>query len=139
MKRILFPLCVALVLLCCACGLVGDQRYVCDIAKVDSIEIVRLDKYVQGEYRFEHTVLSQVSDCDTFVSRLNRVDHSVNWGDPGRMKEGYIVIRIDYRNGDFDLIYSGAQWFNRSGVNQNGYFFFDVEQFEALISEYIKE
>ena len=139
MKRILFPLCVALVLLCCACGLVGDQRYVCDITKVDSIEIVRLDKYVQGEYRFEHTVLSQVSDCDTFVSRLNGVDHSVNWGDPCQMNEGYIVIRIDYRNGDFDLIHPDAQCFNRSGANRYGYFFFDDEQFETLISDYVKE
>lgn len=73
------------------------------------------------------------------MSHLNELDHSVNWGEPSQMDVQYIVIKIDYRNGDFDLIHPDAQWFNRSGVNQYGYFFFDDEQFNALISYYITE
>lgn len=139
MKRILFPLCIVLVFLCCSCGLFGDQRYVCDIEKVDSIQIVKLDKYVEGEYRYEYTILSQISDCETFVRHLNELDHSVNWGDPRQMEVQYIVIKIDYSNGDFDLIHPDAQCFNRFGANEYGFFFFNEEQFNSLISDYIKE
>ena len=139
MKRIIFPLCIILILLCCSCGFFGDQSYVCDVEKVDSIQIVKLDKYVEGEYRYEYTILSQISDYKTFVSHLNELDCSVNWGDPRQLEDQYIVIRIDYSNGDFDLIHPDAQCFNRSGVNQYGYFFFDDEQFNSLISDYIEE
>ena len=139
MKRILLLLCVVSVLFCCSCGFFGRQTYVCDVEMVDSIQIVRLDKYVEGEYRYEYTVLAQISDHETFVSRLNEVDHSVNWGDPRQMDINYIVIKIDYSNGDFDLIHPDAQCFNSSGTNQYGYFFFDDEQFNSLISDYIDE
>ena len=137
MKKISFLVCIITMLLCCSCGLFGDQRYVCDVEKVDSIQIIRLDKYVEGEYRYEYTVISQISDCETFVSQLNKVDHSVNWGEPRQMDVQYIVIKIDYDNGDFDLLHPYAQCFNRSGSNRYGYFFFDVEQFNSLISDYI--
>jgi hypothetical protein len=73
------------------------------------------------------------------VLHLNELDHSVNWGDPRQMDVQYIVIKIDYSNGDFDLIHPDAQCFNRSGVNQYGYFFFDDEQFNSLISDYVNE
>ena len=123
-------------LFCCSCGLLGNQEYNCDLAEVKSIQIVSLDKYIEGEYRYEYTILSQITDTEAFVGRLNSLQSSVNWGDPQQMEEGYIVIRIDYHNGDFDLLHSGAQCFNRSGTNQYGYFFFDKEQFNELISEY---
>ena len=139
MKRIIFSLCVLSMLLCCSCGMFGEQRYICDVEQVDSIQIVRLDKYIDGEYRYEYTILSEVVDSETFVSCLNELDHSVNWGDPRQMDEGYVVIKIDYRNEDFDLIHPDAQCFNRSGVNQYGYFFFDDTQFHLLIAEYIDE
>ena len=131
--------CIALMLFCCSCGLFGPQRYVCNIEKVDSIQIIRLDRYVEGEYRFDYTVLTPVSDCAAFVKRLNQVKHSVNWGDPRQMYEQFVVIRIEYRNGDFDLLHADAQCFNRSGVNNYGYFFFDDEDFNALIAYYLRE
>lgn len=130
---------VILIFLCCSCGIFGDQRYLCEVDTVESIQIVRLDKYVEGEYRYEYTVLSKITDCSTFVDQLNNLKHTVNWGEPSQLDVNYVVIRIDYLNGDYDLLYSNAQWFNRSGVNQYGYFFFDDEQFNSLISDYITE
>ena len=115
----------------------GDQNYFCDIDEVKSIQIIRLDKYVEGEYRFDYTVLSQISDCATFVDKLNHLKHSVNWGDPRTLYEQYVVIQIEYHNGDYDMIHYRAQWFHRSGATDDGYFFFDTEQFNALISEYL--
>ena len=140
MKRIVcIILPIILIFLCCSCGLFGDQEYVCKVEDVASVQIVRLDKYVQGEYRYEYTVLSQIDDLEALVKRLNSVKHSVNWGDPRQLDEGYIVIKVDYRNGDFDLLHPDAQWFNRDGTNNSGYFFFDDEQFETLISDYMPE
>ena len=135
-------LCISFIIplfLCCSCGLFGDQEYVCEVDSVESVQIVRLDKYIEGEYRYEYTTLSTITDYSTFIDRLNQVDHSVNWGDPGRFDLNYIVIKIDYHNGDYDLLYPNAQCFHRSGVNQNGYFFFDEKQLQTLISDYIKE
>ena len=140
MKKIMcFVLTAILMLLCCSCGLFGVQKYVCKAKDVASVQIVRLDKYVEGEYRYEYTVLSQVEDVEPFVEQLNDIKHSVNWGDPRQMDEGYVVIRIDYLNGNFDLVHPDAQCFNKNGTNNYGYFFFDNEQFDALISGYISE
>ena len=55
------------------------------------------------------------------------------------MNESYVVVRIEYLNGDFDLIHPDAQCFNKNGTNNYGYFFFDDEQFETLISDYMPE
>lgn len=136
-KVIILLLCIILVLLCCSCGFFGDQKYVCDLKEVESIQIVRLDKYVEGEYRYEYTILSEISDTETFVNCLNEVDHSVNWGEPSQLDIQYIVIKIDYHNGDYDLVHPDAQWFHRNGKNNYGYFFFDDNQFHSLISNYV--
>ena len=139
MRRFIFSyliICIILALLCCSCGFFGPQEYICEINNVESIKIVKLDQYVNGEYRYEYTVLAEISDHAAFVQRLNNLDHRVNWGDPGRLQTGYVVIRVDYINGDYDLIYPNAQWFNRDGVNDYGFFFFDVDQFDTLISDY---
>ena len=135
-RPMLYILFANMLLLCCSCGFFGDQSYVCNIDAVESAQIIRLDKYVEGEYRYEYTVLSDIMDVSTFVDQVNHLEHSVNWGEPGQFNVGYVVIRINYSNGDFDLLYPNAQWLNRSGVNQDGFFFFNREQFDALISDY---
>lgn len=140
MKRkylLVFVLCVILMLLSCSCGLVGPQRYICEIEEVASVQIVNLDRYVEEEYRFEYTVLVQITDYEPFLARLNQLKHSVNWGDPYPLYPQHVVIMIDYRNGNFDLIHPDAQLFNKSGVYHSGYFFFDDEQFNALIADYM--
>ena len=142
MKRIRLSLCLLcsfLILSCCSCGFFGDQKYVCNVSEVESIQILKLDKYVEEEYNYEYTVLSEISDSMTFVNRLNHIKHSVNWGDPLLLDVQYVVIRIDYLNGDYDLLHPDAQCFNRSGVNHSGFFFFDDEQFYALIDDYLTE
>ena len=142
MKRIRIMLCMLFtVSMCflCSCGFFGNRQYVCEVNDVQSIQIVSLDKYIEGEYRYEYTVLCEIDDHAKFVEQLNDLKHSVNWGEPGQLDEGYVVIRIDYLNGDYDLLYPNAQWMNRSGENQYGYFFFDEEQFDALISKYLSE
>ena len=140
MKYIKYLICMfiilSLCLCCCSCGFFGEQEYYCEPSNVKTASIIKLDEYITDEYRFDYTVLCEISDTLAFIENLNNISHSVNWGDPGTLEVGYIVIRIDYINGDYDLIHCNAQWFNRSGTNNNGYFFFDKQQFDALIKEY---
>lgn len=127
-------LCVCMLLLSlCSCGFFGDQKYICDVDKVESVQIVKLDKYVEGEYRYEYTVLSQILDYSTFIDQLTAIDQKVNWGEPKTVDVGYVVIKIEYSNGDYDLIYHNTQWKHRSGKNHTGYIFFNKEQFNTLI------
>ena len=138
-KSKLCVLCIITMCFLCSCGLLSPQSYICEIDNVESVQIITLDEYVYGEYRYEYTVLTQISNSDiaNFIDRLHNVECSVNWGDPYQLNVGYTVIQICYKNGDFDFIHADAQWFNRSGVNEYGFFFFDDEQLEALISDYL--
>ena len=128
---------VCTMLLCSSCGYFNNQRYICQVDMVESVQIVRLDEYIESEYRYEYSVLSEITDCSKFVERLNNLKYSVNMGEPSQLDTKYVVIKVEYSNGDYDLLYSNAQWFNRSGVNQYGYFFFDNEQFNELVTDYL--
>lgn len=135
-KCVLLVICV--VFLCCGCGLFTEE-YTCNMDEVKSVYIVHLDQYVEGEYRFDYTVLCEVADTAGFIGRLNTIDQEINWGDPRKMQVGYTAIRIDYKNGDYDMVHQDVAILHRSGKNRNGYVFFDDDQFKALISDYISE
>lgn len=136
-KLLLCVLCVGILISCCSCGFFGPQEYICEADNVKRIQIIQLDRYVEGEYRYEYTVLAEISDLAVFVEQLNNLKHTVNWGEPSQMDVGYIVIRIEYLNGDVDELYSNAQCFNRDDENNYGFFFFDKDQFDALIDTYL--
>ena len=137
MKLLLCMLCM--VILCCSCGWFGDQEYICEFEKVKSIEIVRLENFDGEKYEYEYTVLAQITDKATFVDRLNKVETSINWGEPRILNMQELVIRIEYFNGDYDLMNWRAQNFYHSGTIQIGYFVFDDEEFNALISDYMPQ
>ena len=122
-----------------SCGFFGPQKYVCDENEVKSIQIVKLDSYDNNEYTYGYTVLAEIEDQSTFIKRLNDLKHTVNWGDPMVLKEGYIVVKIVYLNGDYDLFHYDAQFFHRKGVNNSGFFFFDKDEFNLLISDYVSD
>ena len=119
------------------CGLFGPQKYDCDVSKVESVQIIRLDSYVEGEYRFDNAVLCDVEEYAAFLNQLKNIKHSVNWGEPTDLNEGYVVVKINYLDGDYDLIHCYAQWYNCLTDYQTGYFFFDEEQYNSLISNYV--
>ena len=137
-RRLLCIPCIILILLCCSCSFFYDP-YFCEFTEVESIQIIRLNKYVEEAYTYEYTVLADISDIEAFVERLNKIEQSDYWGAPYVMFEGYVVINITYSNGDYDWLHQDVQLLHRSGVNNDGYFFFDDEQFLALISDYWTE
>jgi hypothetical protein len=125
--------------LCSSCGLFSPQHYVCDAVNVDSIQLVQLGQFIEEENEFKCIVLSEITDIETFVNRLDGVGHSVNWGDPTMLHEEDTVIKINYKTGDFDLLHWYAQLFNRAGTYKTGYFFFDEDEFNSLVSDYLQE
>ena len=126
-------------LVCCGCGLFVKQEFTCNVDEVKKIEIVTFDGYKKNEPGFKYTVLTEISDHSYFVDRLKAIKTSVNWGDPQMFEKGYTVIRIEYLNGDYDLIHCNAQFKKRDDKTNSGYLFFDVMQYNALISKYVPE
>ena len=66
-------------------------------------QIVKLGKYVEEKYRYKYTIFSQIFHYEIFLSHLNGVEYFENWGALCQMDIQYIVIKIDYSDGD--LIY----------------------------------
>ena len=123
---------------CCLDCCTPAPEYYCNYNEVETIQIVRLGKYIEEEYRFEYTVLTDVSEKEPFVERLNNIKYSgSSLGDPSVLKEQDVVIRIVYKNGDYDLLSSNAQCFRRAGINDERGCHFDDKQFNALIDEYV--
>ena len=136
MKRKIISLCVFWVtmVLLSSCFLTSGNKYYCNIDEIERIQIVEL-----GDYDMEDTVLLEIEDLDNFVNRLNKIERSTNFGAPGSLFSGYIVIKIDYINGNCDLLYRNAQVFFESDTARYGHIFFDKEQFNALISDYLPD
>ena len=139
MKNIRFYLsllCIIFVFQLCSCGWLGGKRYVCKVDDVKSVQIVRLGEFLNEDNKFEYTLLAEISNYKGFVEQLNKIDCSVWWGDPYPIGTSFVVIKIEYTNGDFDLIDSTTQLFYRSGKYASGYFDFDDGQIKKLINAY---
>jgi len=137
--RALYAFIVILMSLCCGCRFFGPQQYICVAENVKSIQIVKLDTYLPDVYSYDYTVLCEISDKAAFVEQLNNLKHKTHGGGPKTLSVGYVVIRVEYINDDYDFIYHRAQWFHRDGKTNSGYFLFDQAEYDALISTYLTQ
>lgn len=128
---------IALLLLLSSCGLFNDRHPYIDSSNVESVQIIELGKYIDWEAGYEYTVLAEVTDCKVFIDRLNKIETAHYWGGSMMMYEGDVVIRIQYKNGDYDKIGKVVSTYKRSGVTNYGNFNYNVEQFDTLISDYL--
>jgi len=140
--KIIF-LCISFMLICQACGFSDVSLYQCDVENVESIEIVELGEIcVEGDYRFfDYTTLVTISDNAAFLDKLNKIPvrPSRHFTDPPTVYVGVVVIKINYLNGDYDLLTDYLQLLSRSRVFENKYTKFNTQQFKALIMEYLEE
>lgn len=122
------------VLLCgCSPNPWRHGEYKCEIENVESVQIVRLGE-TDDDYQFTCTVLRNVTDKDSFLEQLNALDYRNGSTPPKPLKVGYVAIRINYFNGDYDYIYQNSQKFYRGDKSQTRQFLFDKEQFDDLIA-----
>lgn len=141
MKLINAVLCFTLAFsLCflCGCGCFGVLRYECEGDRVASAQIVKFDDYVEGSYAYEYTVLKEIEDVPRFIERVNSLKQRPYFGAPMMFEKGDVLIRIEYTNGDFDLIHRNVQSIVRSGEDSMGDFTFDKDQFDELIADYLQ-
>lgn len=110
-----------------------DGEYKCEVENVESVQIVCIGE-TDDDYRFTCAVLCDVADKDSFLDQLNALDYRGGSTPPKPLKVGYVVIRINYFNGDYDYIYQNSQKFYRGDEERTGQFLFDKEQFDDLIS-----
>lgn len=125
----------------CSCRVFIDiirDRYECPVDEVSSVQIIVFDRSATKNYPYGYAVLREIKDYSEFIKRLNDIKTSTVWNDPKPLSDGAIVIKIDYVNGDFDLLDSNAQRFNRNGKNNYGHYVFDEEQFDSLIVDYLQ-
>lgn len=126
---------VVLVASCSSC----TSKYTCDWSSVESIRIITLNEYLTGQYMYDFDVLCEIKneEIKDFVKQLNKIDCSINRGEPLLLNSGYTVVMIDYKNGDFDLLHYSAQWLKRADNVRYGFYYFDEIQFTALVSSYL--
>lgn len=139
MKVIKSFLCIAVVLSLCSCSLfIIRDKYKCPVDEVSSVQIIKLGKYSAEGKRDEYTIFKEIDDYAGFVERLNSMEVGYVWNDPRPLKEGDIVIKIDYLDGGYDLIRSTYQVFVRNEGTNVRHFAFNEKQFETLIVDYLR-
>ena len=110
-------------------------EYECEIENVESVQIVCIGETdADDNYRFTCTVLYDVTDKDSFLDQLNALDYRGGSTPPKPLKVGYVAIRINYFNGDYDYIYQNSQKFYHGDEDRTGQFVFDKEAFFDLIA-----
>lgn len=133
MRKIISLLCL-LCLLLCSCGF--GRKIEWDVDSIESINIVELGEWNEENFRYEITVLCEISNCSEFVDRLNELEqHKIIYGQPRVLHKGATAIQINYLNGDFDLVACLVQSTYRSGEYNYRQVTFDSEQFSGLIEE----
>ena len=125
--------------LCSGCALF-TQKFHCNSSDVEAVSIVEVNegRDENGNFEYQENLLCEVTDISAFITTLNSIECRINGGDPVSIELGSIAIKITYKNGDRDLLTHNAQRLYRkdTGYDSAGYWWFDQEQFEALISKY---
>ncbi len=136
-KRLAGMIAAVLVLTVLGSGCTMLGLYPCEAKDVSSCQIVRMEKV-------GYTVLAEIEDTAAFVGKflaLRRTTFS-GFENTDSVMAGDVLIRIEYRNGDYDLIAADKQYVyhpNETQAYANPHFAFDERGFEALIKEYCPE
>ncbi len=91
--------------------------------------------------------IKEINDIERFMKDFRKVKcRGINYGSPPMLVyegETAEVIKIEYANGEYDLIDSFGQAEYRvetnPGLDLFGFFVFEEETFRALISRYLEE
>lgn len=134
---------VLLLIIFTGCSKAVEYELMNDKTEIASIEIVKLGKFDSEEDSFGETVISVIEDHDGFLKEFNEVDCSNHLFNPSGVYEGETLVKITYKNGEYELIdYDGQgkyQHFDKHPSNfdaYSGYRDLDKKQFEALIEKY---
>lgn len=124
-----------------SCDVRETYRLLHNEEEISAISIVRV--YLSEEDDLVQTCRVVIDDVDAFLVDFRNVDCYVWFGDPIGLQpapEGTDVVKIEYRNGDYELIDCNGQteYTEKRGlVYYAGFSMFDENQFTALIGKYL--
>ena len=124
---------------CCSCQWTDEGNYVDKLDEIKKVEIVELGEYHQETYQFDYCFSFEITNIQEFLEEFSNVERHTYWGDPHSLYQGEIVIKIVYKNDDYDLVGADAQYEKRKGIWYDNFLRFDEAQFKALIDKYISE
>ena len=142
-KMVRFVLAFALVFVCfvlASCRHKETFQFLHSTDEITAVSIVSLT--FDENKQLVQTELTTVEDTNAFLRDFRSVDCYTYFGDPaGITPEGRnaTVIKISYRNMDYELInWNGqAEYKTEKGLNYyTGFSVFDEKQFSALIFKY---
>ena len=108
-------------------------------SKISSIQIVKVGKY-EFSWRIpeEQTVICEIDDVSGFLQKLKSVECFLNKGTPTKVDSYEKVIKITYEGGHYELIdWDGQTKSYYDEYPYDGFRYFDEQQFESLINEYV--
>ena len=123
----------------CKLLLKGNYQFLREREEIASIEIVRIGSYLDNiTLEPRQTVLSKIENIDEFMNDFSKVNCSERFSDPTNPSEGETAIKIIYDGGEYELICRASQALFFDGIYhaEKGFYSFDQEQFEALITKY---
>ena len=139
--KFLFVVLIVVIIFSLSACLYIPKSYACDTDMVESVQIIKLGAWNDTTERHQFAVLADVVDHSDFIERLNNLkdnDFVFILGTPGTLFEGDILIKVNYLNGDYDLVKSTVQIYYRSGKAQGGgYVTFNQEEYDKLIADYL--
>ncbi len=147
MKKIFFgiSLLIVVVFTLSACNVKKTYEFINEESEISTIEIVKLCEYDQEKGEYKEDLISVVEDHSAFLSDFKKLKCYNHWTDPIGVFENDIVIKITYKNGEYELIHNSGQGKYRYFEDNPsflqvyaGHRYFDEEQFNDLIEKYSK-
>ena len=144
MKRILVFLIIIIVLISTdSCHVKEKYRLLHQEDEITCVSIVTLTLDEVGNHIYEEKI--KIDDIDTFISDFRKVECYKYFGDPigiDKYDEGSDILKIEYENGDYELInYNGqSEYTQERGFEMYaGFNVFEIDQFKGLIEKYLSE
>lgn len=108
-------------------------------SNISSIQIVKVGKY-EFSWRIpeQQTVICEIDDVSEFLQKFKGIDCFLNEGTPTKVDSYEKAIKITYEGGYYELIDCDGQ--TKSYYDEHpydGFRYFDEQQFENLINEYV--
>ena len=114
-----------------------------DYSEVDTVQIVLIGENFCESGEIEQKVLTTIEAKDDFISDFKKIycNAIIPGSAPDAVIAGDVAVRFVLENGDYELVAPSGQSRYKDGafLLYKGYFNFDKEEFEALISKYTNE
>ena len=140
MKRINIILFIISCLVIFATGC-GKKQYpfMQSVSNIVKIEVIIMGEIHDPYTKHEYTLIKALSlnENNKFIDDLKNIECKRMFGDPQTLTTGHQGFKINYSNGEYEIIAYTAQGEHTNGKYlSNGYYLFDEEQFNDLLEKY---